>query len=114
MIIVAGTIRFAPECIEELLTRCKPLIEGGLEEDGCLNYEWCPNPLVPGEILVFERWRDQASLQAHFDCKWYKDMGAALNCYPILEMDVLKYQSDRYEPVYDETGTPRADFFSVS
>ena len=115
MIIVAGTLDFKPDVIDKLLAECQPLIEGAIKDEaGCLSYDWCPNPIKPGQILVYERWTDEAALQAHFDCHWYKDMAAILHSYEILDADVLKYETTLYEPVYDESGTPRADFFTRS
>lgn len=113
MIIISGTIDFAPEAIEPLFEESRALIEGALQEEGCLDYDWCPNPLVPGQVRVFERWTNEAALQAHFDCHWYTDMAATLHKYEILGTDILKYQTDLYEPVYDDSGTPRADFFTA-
>ena len=39
-------------------------------------------------------------------------MLALLYQYEIHDTDILKYRIDHAEPVYDETGTPRADFFT--
>jgi quinol monooxygenase YgiN len=35
-------------------------------EDGCLDYGYGEDVGEPGLIRVFERWRDAASLEAHF------------------------------------------------
>lgn len=114
MIIISGTIDIDPARVEEAIVSSKSLIEGALAEDGCLDYDWCPNPLEPGRIRVFERWRDEASLNAHFASRYYKEMAAALQTFGLKGADVLKYRSDLYEPVYDEGGTPRADFFTAN
>ena len=39
-------------------------------------------------------------------------MSANLNASGLLGGDALKYKISKQEPVYDETGVPRADFFS--
>jgi quinol monooxygenase YgiN len=35
-------------------------------EDGCLTYSYAQDVAEPGLIRVFEAWRDQAALDAHF------------------------------------------------
>ena len=66
-----------------------------------------------GRIRVFERWESQQALENHFNNHWYQDMRMALAQFGIRGADVLKYRIDVAEPVYDETGTARADFFTA-
>ena len=113
-IIITAEIDLPPERMEEALTAGKPLIEGALTQDGCLDYDWCPNPLVPGRIRVFERWRDEASLANHFSNRWYQDMAATIGSFGLISATSAKYRCDAEEPVYDETRTPRADFFTLT
>jgi quinol monooxygenase YgiN len=112
-IIISGTVDLDPLRMSSALEQAVPLIEGALAEEGCLDYDWCPNPMIPGRIRVFERWVDEASLAAHFESRWYAEMSAHLAESGLVGADVLKYRADLSEPVYDETGTPRADFFTV-
>jgi len=112
-IIISGTIDLPPENVAAALEAAKPLIEGALTEAGCMDYDWCPDPLTPGRVRVFERWDSEAALQAHFDDHWYKDMRATLGQFGIVGAETYKYKVDIQEPVYDETGTPRADFFTA-
>jgi len=112
VILISGYIDLDPAKMVEALATFKPLIEGALTEPGCLDYDWCPNPLIPGRIRIFERWTDEASLASHFQTHWYSDMGAAIHRFGLLGMEALKYRADLVEPVYDDSGTPRADFFT--
>jgi len=111
-IIISGTVDIDPEQMAAAMAAAKPLIEGALSQEGILDYDWCPDPLVAGRIRVFERWVDTASLQNHFNNHWYQDMRVALSQFGIKGADVLKYRIELAEPVYDETGTARADFFT--
>ena len=63
-----------PENTQRAIETARPLIEGALTEEGCLDYDWCPNPLVPGRIRVFERWASEEALAAHFKTDWYLKM----------------------------------------
>jgi len=113
-IIISGTVDLPPERLDEALAAAVPLIEGALGQDGCLDYDWCPDPRHPGRIRVFERWRDAAALAAHFQGEWYRRMRETLGGFGILGADTAKDRGDLSEPVYDASGEPRADFFTAA
>ena len=73
-IIISGTIDMPPENTLRAIETARPLIEGALTEEGCLDYDWCPNPLVPGRIRILERWESEEALAAHFKSDWYLKM----------------------------------------
>ena len=64
-IIISGTVDIDPEQMEAAMTAAKPLIEGALTQEGIMDYDWCPDPLTPGRIRVFERWESQQALENH-------------------------------------------------
>lgn len=111
-IIISGTVDLPPERLDEALAAARPLIEGALTEPGCLDYDWCPDPLHPGRIRVFERWDGEASLAAHFRGEWYQRMRETLASFGLLGASTAKFRIDLAERVYDESQTPRADFFT--
>ena len=113
-IIISGTVDIDPKQMDAAMVAAKPLIVGALTQEGCLDYDWCPDPTTEGRIRVFERWTDEASLKQHFANHWYTDMRTSMGGFGIKAADVLKYKIELAEPVYDETGTPRADFFTQS
>ncbi len=85
------------------------------DEPGCQMYAFTPDPCVPARIAVVEVWDDQASLAAHFEHENYFSMaGVIRGAKGGRSSDNRKYRADLHEPVYDDTFTPRADFFSVS
>ena len=111
-IIITATFDVDPKELDDLMAKCKPLIDRALEEDGCQDYSWTLDPYVPGRIWVMERWESEESLKKHFEDEWYKNMGATLNEVGLLNAFSAKYKIVKQEPVYDDSGTPRADFFS--
>jgi quinol monooxygenase YgiN len=113
-IIISGTVDMPPENVAPALESARPLIEGALTEPGCQDYDWCPDPRIPGRIRVFERWESEEALAEHFKCEWYLNMREHLGSYGITGAVTAKYRVDLEEPVYDETMTPRADFFTAS
>lgn len=113
MIIIAGTVDVDPERRDEALVAACPHMTKTRAQQGCLDYVWSADPLVPGRIYVFERWEDQESLQTHFDGEHYINMRNTIAAHGMTGAAVLKYRPDLSEQVYDNTGTPRADFFTA-
>jgi quinol monooxygenase YgiN len=112
-IIISGTIDLPPESVDAALAEARPLIEGARAQSGCLDYDWCLDPLHPGRIRVFELWENEHALASHFGNRWYREMLQALGRFGILGASTAKYRVDLVEPVYDESRTPRADFFTA-
>lgn len=112
-ILVAGWLDFPPDSVATMLHEAEPLIVAALAEQGCRAYSWALDPITPGRVQVFEQWDSEADLQAHFDASPYAAMGAHLQANGMGAFSVSKYRSDLAEPVYDESGTPRADFFTA-
>lgn len=116
MIVLAGTAEFTtPEGRDACLSTSAPLqLPARTDEHGCLAYYFAPDPVVSTRMVVWELWQDEASLAAHFQHKNYRDMGAHFTKFGFLKGDFKKYRVDHSEPVYDETFTPRADFFTLN
>ena len=114
MIIIAGTIDLADAGRRDEALAVASVLQQKTrdEEPGCLAYVFSPDPCVAGRLCVYELWRDEASLAAHFQHANYLDMRAALGRIGLRGADTRKYRVDLHEPVYDKTFTPRADFFS--
>lgn len=113
-IIIAGTLDFAPGTVARIITDARALIEAAQAEDGCIAYNWSEDPLVAGRMHVYEEWTTEGALVAHFANPAYLDMSSHLQASGMLGAEVKKYRFDLTEPVYDDTGTPRADFFSAA
>jgi quinol monooxygenase YgiN len=112
VIIIAGTVDVDPEKRDAALHAGVPHVEGARSQKGCLAYVWSADSLTPGRIYVFERWASEEDLKAHFAGPHYSAMLATMNNFGLRGADVLKYRPAISEPVYDDTGTPRADFFT--
>ncbi|MBI1179907.1 MAG: antibiotic biosynthesis monooxygenase [Alphaproteobacteria bacterium] len=111
-VIVAGILEFEPGTTEEMIQSARQHIEGAYTEKGCVHYAWTTDPLNPGRVYVFEEWDAQEDLAAHLDDHWYADMRDHLGKSGLKSAAVKKYRVDKSEPVYDETGKARADFFT--
>jgi quinol monooxygenase YgiN len=102
-----------PDVAASLIPPARDMIQAALDEEGCIAYNWSLDPLHPGRVQVFEEWTDEQSLAKHFAGAPYREMGAHLNAAGMVGFNVLKYRSDLAEPVYDEGGVARADFFTA-
>ena len=112
MIIIAGTVDVDPEQRDAALEAGCPHMEATRAWKGCLDYVWSADLLTPGRIYVFERWDGEENLKSHFEGPHYLAMRDTIAAHGLRGADVLKYKGDVSEPVYDSTGTPRADFFT--
>ena len=65
-VVVAGTFRVPAENLAGIRPHLYAVIAATRQEDGCLIYSYAVDVEDPGLIRVFEHWRDQASLDAHF------------------------------------------------
>jgi len=112
MIIIAGTVEVDPAQREAALKAGLPHMQATRAQKGCLHYVWTADPLVEGRIYVYEQWEDQTALEAHFAGPHYLGMRNTIAEYGLRGADVSKHRPEISEPVYDETMTPRADFFT--
>ena len=64
-VILAGTIRIAPERLADLRPHLRAQVEGSRTEPGCLDYALSEDPLDPGLIRVFEHFVDEDALAFH-------------------------------------------------
>src|SRR5947209_19900611 len=65
-LIIAGTVRLPPENLAGLKPHMEKMLEASRAEDGCITYSYAEDVAEPGLIRVYEVWRDQAALDAHF------------------------------------------------
>jgi quinol monooxygenase YgiN len=114
-IIIAGTIDFPDRATRDGAVAAGLEYQRGTRDDepGCLAYVFAADPIVEHRVQVYELWVDEASLAAHFRHPNYLEMGKLLRGFGITGTDILKHRTDLAEPVYDDTRTPRADFFTA-
>jgi quinol monooxygenase YgiN len=65
-IIIAGTVRAPPENLASLKPHQLAMLAASRAEDGCLTYSYGLDVEEAGLIRVFEVWRDQGAIDAHF------------------------------------------------
>ncbi|MDF2901586.1 MAG: antibiotic biosynthesis monooxygenase [Phenylobacterium sp.] len=66
-LIIAGTVRVPVENLEAFRPHMLAMLEASRAEHGCITYSYAEDVAEPGLIRVFEAWRDQTALDAHFE-----------------------------------------------
>jgi quinol monooxygenase YgiN len=113
-IIVSATMDLDPVHAQRIVESARHLIEASLAEPGCEAYSWALDPLNPGRIEVFELWTSEAALAHHFSLPSYTEMRTHLRSAGPIQSVSRKYRIAHDEPIYDPSGSPRADFFTLA
>ncbi|MBU6372879.1 MAG: antibiotic biosynthesis monooxygenase [Alphaproteobacteria bacterium] len=111
-ILVSGVVEIDPARRDEALRSAQPFIDGALSQKGCRHYAWTADLSKPGRVYVFEEWDSEADFAAHLAGPQYRGMLGHLQQFTILSAVTRKHRVTLTEPVYDDTGRPRADFFT--
>ncbi len=66
--------QLASERVDEVLAMVAELRRQSLAEPGCLGYEVFRSAGEPSELLLLERYRDSAAIEAHRHWAHYRDL----------------------------------------
>jgi quinol monooxygenase YgiN len=116
MIIIAGYLEFADKENRDAAVAAGADAQQATRDDepGCLAYVFGTDPCEERRMQVYELWDDEATLAAHFVHPNYTAMRTVLRQFDRTGGDISKFRCDLAEPVYDDTGTARADFFTAT
>jgi quinol monooxygenase YgiN len=91
-LIVAGTVRAPAANIEGLRPHMARMMAASRAEDGCVAYGYAEDVAEPGLIHVFEIWRDQAALDAHFKTPHMAAWRAQWPSFGVSERRLIAYE----------------------
>ena len=91
-LIVAGTVRVPPENLDRFRPHMAEMMTASRAEDGCLAYAYAEDVTEPGLIHVFERWRDRATLDAHFATEHMARWRALWPSFGVSERRLIAYE----------------------
>jgi quinol monooxygenase YgiN len=94
MICVMGHARMAPGEIDRLADAMRTQIAATLAEDGCDHYGFARDVGDPDTLIISERWRDWAAIEAHFKAPHMAVFNAALAGAQVIEVSVKGYGDD--------------------
>ena len=114
MIIISATLNFETKEQRDKAVEITADIQLATrqEEEGCISYCFAADPCVDNRIQVYELWKDEESLVAHFKHHTYAAMVEALNSIGIRDTENQMYLIDKHKPVYYEYGNPREVLFA--
>ena len=92
MLLIIGTVKLPPENLALALPAMQAMVNASRAEDGCLEYGYAQDVLVPGLIHVKELWRDQATLDAHFASAYFAKWRASWSALGIGDRDLRVYE----------------------
>ena len=98
-LIVAGTVRAPKENIERLRPHMLEMMQKTRAEDGCVAYGYAEDVGEPGLIHVFELWRDEAALAAHFQTPHMAAWRAALQTAEMRDRNLKVYDIASERPI---------------
>jgi len=98
-VIVAGTFRVPPENLDALMTPLRAVVEATHREDGCLTYSYGADVMERGLIRVFEVWRDQACLAAHFQAAHMKAWQVERAALGFFDRQIRSYEISSESPL---------------
>ena len=98
-LIVAGTVRVPPENLDGLRPHMVAMMTATRGEDGCIAYGYAEDVAEPGLIHVFEVWRDQAALDAHFRAPHMAAWRAAWPSFGVSDRRLFAYEVASERPL---------------
>lgn len=97
MLIIAGSIRFPSETVEQARIELGRIATASRTEQGCEAYHFAEDVLEPGLFHVSERWADRAALDAHKRIQHFIDYRAATAALGVHDRDVRLYEVETFE-----------------
>ena len=91
-IIIAGTVRVPPQNLAALRPHQDAMLAASRAEDGCITYSYAYDIEDPGVVRVFEAWRDQAAIDAHFKAPHMAAWRAAWPQFGVYDRQLSLYE----------------------
>ncbi|HEY2357314.1 MAG TPA: putative quinol monooxygenase [Phenylobacterium sp.] len=98
-LIIAGTVRVPPSNLAGLKPHMEAMLAASRAEDGCLEYSYAEDVAEPGLVRVFEAWRDQAALDAHFKTEHMAAWRAAWPSFGVSDRRLFAYEVASQRPL---------------
>jgi quinol monooxygenase YgiN len=98
-LIVAGTVRVPPENLDGLRPHMIAMMATTRAEDGCEAYAYAEDVAEPGLVRIFEIWRDQTALDAHFNTAHMAAWRAAWPGFGVSDRNLKAYEIAAERPI---------------
>jgi len=91
-IIIAGTINVDPAKAQAAIADAVVMMKATHEEAGNLAYVFSLDPLVPGQIQLFEKWESEEALAAHSSSPHMAELRPKMGSWGVTGADIKKYE----------------------
>ena len=98
-IIIAGTVRVPPENLPAFRPHQDAMLAASRAEDGCITYSYAVDVQDQGLIRVFEQWRDQAAIEAHFKAPHMATWREAWPAFGVSDRKLFAYETASERPL---------------
>jgi quinol monooxygenase YgiN len=99
MLIIAGTIRVPPDKLAAFKPHMERMLLASRAEDGCITYSYALDVQDAGLVRVFEAWRDQAAIDAHFRAPHLAEWRAAWPKFDVSDRKLTRYEVTSQQPI---------------
>ena len=98
-VLIAGTVRVPPESLVRFRPHMDRMLAASRAEDGCITYSYAVDVQDPGLVRVFEAWRDQAAIDAHFKAPHMAEWRAAGAEFGLSDRRLFAYEVASERPL---------------
>lgn len=99
MIQVNGTIKLAPDADRSAIDAIVTLVKATRQEDGCIDYAMAQDLADPDTLILFERWKDMAALEAHMQAPHVAEFQKVMAANPPVGREIRMYETDEGKPL---------------
>jgi quinol monooxygenase YgiN len=99
MLVVAGAIEIDPANRDAAIAAALRMMEETQREPGCISYTFSADLAEPGRFRIFEEWRDEAALHAHFKAPHMAAFQKAVAGLGVRRMAIQRYEVSSVGPV---------------
>nr|WP_137676088.1 putative quinol monooxygenase [Parerythrobacter lutipelagi] len=99
MIQVNGTIKLAPDADRSAIEAIVTMVKATRLEDGCIDYAMAQDLADPDTLILFERWKDMAALEAHMQTPHMAEFQKVMAANPPVGRRIRMYETDEGKPL---------------
>ena len=99
MIQINGTIKLGRTIDAATQKAMVEMVRASRAEDGCLDYTFARDMADPDTLVLFERWRDRAALEAHGQSAHMAEFQKVMAANPPASRDIRIYETDDGQPL---------------
>ena len=92
MIIVTGEVELHPEDAWPAMFHVMSMMEASAAEDGCLSFRIYSDLVNPRRFRLYEEWRDEAALAAHFASPHVIEFQERLKAFRVIDRKISKFE----------------------